>query len=258
MKVLFFTARILRYLVMIMLASVGSVSAQNQWIACSLPLAPQTMPGAKREATGLASDVLFAVAKSLDWQIEVRYMPWLRVVHEAKAGRCDIVYTVLHRQDYEQIFLFPQEPVLDQTNVLIVRKNSGITFDGDLEQFMRKYRIGMYQDKALDNKFEQMRSQPWANIQVSVDANQNLQMLMRGRIDAVIENDMTAIYELRKLGKLALVDVLSPALNTVPAYIVFPIKGRLGVKVAAFDTAVADFKKTSDYNRLINHYLGKD
>lgn len=215
--------------------------------ACSLTLPPQTMPNEKNKPDGYASEVLLGVSTVLGWSVRVWYMSWLRVVHEAKAGRCDIVYTVLRRNDYEQLFIFPEEPVLDQTNVLLTLRHSNIEFNGNLESFMRLYTVGLYQDKALDDNFESLRRKPWAKIQISVNAVQNLNMLLRNRIDAALENDMTAIYELRKLGQLDQVRILKPNLNTVPAYIVFPINGRLSADVDKFNKALKEFKKK---NRL--------
>lgn len=223
--------------------------------ACSLTLPPQTMPDEKSNPDGYASEVLLGVSASLEWSIDVRYMSWLRVVHEAHAGRCDVVYTVLRRTDYEQQFVFPDEPVLDQTNVLLTLRNNNIEFNGDLESFMRHYTLGLYQDKALDDNFENLRRQPWAKIQISVDAAQNLNMLLRNRIDAALENDLTAIYELRKLGKLAQVRILNPSLNTVPAYIVFPKNGRLSSEVTKFNQALIDFKKTNKFNEIRRKYF---
>lgn len=228
----------------------------QRWVACSLSLAPQTMPDANGQPTGYAVEVLQAVARQLDWEIEVRYMSWLRVVREAQLGRCDLVLTALRRTDYQDFLSFPREPVLQQSNVLLVRAGSGIRFDGDLERFMRQHTVGLYQDKAVDERFEQLRRAPWARLDVSVDAAQNMNKLLHGRFDAAIENEMTAVHELRKLGRLPEVTVLQPPLNVVPAYIAFPHAGRLVQQVARFDRAMVDFRKTNAFDALNRRYLG--
>lgn len=227
-----------------------------RWVACSLPLAPHTMPDAAGQATGYASEVLSAVSRQLGWDLEVRYMPWLRVVNEARQGRCDLVYTVLRRADYEEFLMFPREPVQQRDNVLLVRSDSGIRFDGDLESFMRKHTIGLYQDKAVDERFERLRREPWARIDVSVDAAQNMNKLLHRRFDAIIENEMTALHELRQLGRLQEVSVLKPPLNTVPAYIAFARAGRLVPQIGRFDEALAQYRKTPEYAALKHRYLG--
>ncbi len=227
-----------------------------RWVACSLPLAPHTMPDANGAPSGYASEVLLAVSHRLGWQLEVRYMPWLRVVSEAQAGRCDLVYTVLRRPDYERFLLFPATPVQQRANVLLVPADSGIRYHGDLEAFMRQHSIGLYQDKAVDARFEGLRRQPWARIDVSVDARQNMNKLVNGRFDAAIENDLTALHELRLLGRDKDVRILRPPLNEVPAYIAFAREGRLVPQVEVFDHALAAFRKTPAFDAIHRRYLG--
>ena len=41
----------------------------------------------------------------------------------------------------------------DRANLLVVRRGSGIRYDGDLEAFMRAHSVGLYRDKAVDNRF---------------------------------------------------------------------------------------------------------
>lgn len=238
------------------LAQAPATKQVPRWVACSLPLAPHTMPHAAGAPSGYASEVLLAVGQRLGWQLEVRYMPWLRVVSEAQAGRCDLVYTVLRRPDYERFLLFPATPVQQRANVLLVAANSGIRYDGDLESFMRQHSIGVYQDKAVDERFENLRRQPWARIDVSVDARQNMNKLVNGRFDAAIENDLTALHELRLLGRAKDVRILHPPLNEVPAYIAFARTGRLVPQVEVFDQALAAFRKTPAFDAIHRRYLG--
>lgn len=253
-------ARALEALAMLLacvaLFSVPTPAQAQRWVACSLPLAPHTMPDAQGQAAGYASEVLLAVARQLDWSLEVRYMPWLRVVHEAQLGHCDLVYTVLRRSDYEQFLLYPREAVQQRRNVLLVRADSDIRFDGDLERFMRQHTVGLYQDKAVDERFERLRRAPWARVDISIDAAQNMSKLLHGRFDAAIENDMTAVHELRQLGRLKEVTILQPALNTVPAYIAFPRAGRLVAQMARFDRAMAAFRKSPQFEAINHRYRG--
>ena len=172
------------------------VSAQQILRVCSLPLPPQTMLNAKHQPDGLAVKILQQVAPPLHWQLRIHYMPWLRVVAQAKRGQCDLVLTVLHRQDYESYMRFPKTAVLDQSNVLLVRQNSAILYHGDLEAFMRAHSIGLYSDKAVDQDFERLRVAPWARIDLADSTEQNMQKLVAGRFDAALENELSAMVAL--------------------------------------------------------------
>lgn len=229
--------------------------ASTEVRACTLPLPPQSMQDSNGQPDGYATRILLSIAEPLDWQLQINFMPWLRVVQEAKNGNCDLVYTVLKRGDYESYMVFPEEPVLDQVNVLLVRRDSGIAYNGNLETFMRRHSIGLYRDKAVDEQFQQLRAAPWARIDPASTPQQNLEKLLAGRFDAAIENDLTAIHLLRQLGRLEEANILQPPLNTTPAYIVFPRAGRLSEQGPAFDAALREFKKTPKFKELQNLYL---
>lgn len=225
--------------------------------ACSLPLPPQTMQDVQGRPDGYAVKILQAVATRLHWRLRIDYMPWMRVVADAQQGKCDLMLTVLRRDDYESYMVFPQTPILDQTNVLVVRRDQGIAYNGDLEAFMRQHSIGLYRDKAVDNDFERLRRAAWARVDLANTPVQNIEKLLAGRFDAAIENDLTAVYTLRGLGRLQEAQLLRPALNVTPAYVTFPHAGKATDKVAAFDAALRAFKRTAEFRRLKATYLGQ-
>lgn len=222
---------------------------------CSLVLAPQTMKDENGAPTGYAVEILQSVARSLRWKIRIDYMPWARVVAEVKAGRCDMAMTVLHFKDYAEYMLFPHEAILDQKNVLVVRRESHITYDGGLEKFMRTHTIGLYADKRVNDEFEALRGAPWARVDIVPSADLNMKKLLFKRFDAIVENDLNIIYEMRKLGRLAEVEILSPPLSVTPAYIVFGQKPESAARMRQYDYALAQFKKTDKFRALTGKYL---
>ncbi|CAN7428645.1 transporter substrate-binding domain-containing protein [Pseudoduganella sp. LjRoot289] len=222
---------------------------------CSLHLAPQTMQSADGSPTGYAVEILQHVARKLQWSIRIDYMPWARVVSETRAGRCDMAMTVLQFKDYAEFMLFPHESILDQKNVLVVRRGSKIRYDGNLEQFMRQHSIGLYVDKRVNDKFERLRAAPWARVDTAPSAVLNTKKLLFRRFDAIIENDLSVIFEMRKLGQLDDIEILSPPLSVTPAYIVFSQTPESKARSRKYDEALANFKKTARFKALTNRYL---
>lgn len=222
---------------------------------CSLSLPPQTMEGTDGAPTGYAVEILQHLASKLRWRIRIDYMPWARVVSETRARRCDMAMTVLHFRDYAEFMLFPNESILDQKNVLVVRRGSGIRYDGNLEQFMRRHSIGLYVDKRVNDEFERLRAAEWAEVDTAPSAVLNAKKLLFKRFDALIENDLSAIYGMRKLGRLAEIEILSPPLSVAPAYIVFSQALESKARSRAYDEALRNFKKTAAFRMLTNRYL---
>lgn len=245
-----------RCLALLLLLLPACVLAQTVRV-CSHPLPPHSMPDAQGEPDGYATRVLQGVAAQLGWQLDFRYMPWLRLVADAKAGECDILYTVLKRSDYEAFLNYPRTPVQLRANVLIVRRDSGIRYDGDIEAFMRRYSVGLYRDKAVDERFQTLRRQPWARVDETATPHQNMQKLLAGRFDAAIENNLTAVDELRQLGQLDAVEILQPPINVTEAYIAFPKTGKLHDGPQQFDDAFARFSRSAEFKAINRRYEGR-
>ena len=243
------------YLALLLLQAAPAFGADGLLRVCSLSLAPQTMQGADGAPTGYAVEILQHVARELRWSIRIDYLPWARVVSEIRAKRCDMAMTVLHFNDYAEYMLFPRESILDQKNVLVVRRGSRIRYGGDLEQFMRRHSIGLYADKRVNDEFERLRAAAWAVIDTAPSAVLNAKKLLFKRFDALIENDLSAIYEMRKLGRLADIEILSPPLSVAPAYIVFSQTPESQTRSREYDEALARFKKTAKFRTLTDRYL---
>lgn len=233
----------------------AAFAADRPLRVCSLSLAPQTMKDADDKPAGYAVEILHNVAAILHWQIRIDYLPWARVVSEMKLGRCDMAMTVLYFKDYAQYMLFPHEAILDQKNVLVVRRGSGIGFDGNLEKFMRRHSIGLYVDKRVNDEFETLRNAPWAQVDTVPSAELNMKKLLARRFDAIVENDLNVTYEMRKLGKLDEVDILSPPLSVTPAYIVFSHKPESLRRIRQYDAALRRFRRTEQFRALTGRYL---
>jgi polar amino acid transport system substrate-binding protein len=232
-----------------------AMAAEPPLRVCSLSLAPQTMKDADDKPAGYAVEILQNVAAALHWRLRIDYLPWARVVSEMKLGRCDMAMTVLYFKDYAEYMLFPHEAILDQKNVLVVRRGSGIRYDGNLEKFMRRHSIGLYVDKRVNDEFETLRSAPWARVDTVPSAEMNMKKLLVKRFDAIVENDLNVTYEMRKLGKLDEVDILSPPLSVTPAYIVFSRRPESRRRMRQYDAALARFKRTGKFRALASRYL---
>jgi polar amino acid transport system substrate-binding protein len=249
----------LLFIMVIFHQSQAEVPKKVNVMACSLPLPPQTMPSENGKPSGLAVEVLNAVSPKLNWNVNISYYPWLRVVQLAKEGKCDITMTVLKRKDYAEFMIFPEASIMDQNNMLITLKKQNATYDGNLETFLKSHSVALYADKAINDDFEKVRRQGWAKKQITsvTYPDQHLKMLLSGRVEAVIENWSTAVYKLRKLSKLDQVMFHQPPLNTTPAYITFPKRGRLTSKeIESFNAALSQFKRTEEYSFIRTKYLG--
>ncbi|NRR34069.1 transporter substrate-binding domain-containing protein [Oxalobacteraceae bacterium] len=242
-------------LTLLLLPPLAGLAAEPVMRVCSLSLPPQTMQNAAGKADGYAVEILQHVSNKLRWRIRIDYMPWARVVSEMQDRQCDMAMTVLHFKDYAEYMLFPREAILEQKNVLVVRRGEHIRYDGNLEKFMRQHTIGLYVDKRVNDQFETLRVAPWARVDVVASADLNIKKLLFKRFDAIIENDLNVIHELRKLGRVDDADILAPPLSVTPAYIVFGRHPQAEARIRQYDEALAHFKKTAQFKALSSRYL---
>ncbi len=247
--------RQLQFILVLIVQLLVSVSAaeepsQRHFTVCSHELPPHTFPTAEGKAGGYASAVLLAVADKLGWSLQIQYAPWMRARMDSQEGVCDLIYTILKTPEYERFFVFPEEALADRYNVLIVRKDSGIQYDGNLESFMRQHSVGLYKDKVVSPEFDRLRSTDWARVEEKPRATNIMKMLLAGRFDAAIENRATALYELAAMGHSADITILSPPLSVLPSYIAFSKKGRAVPYLADFNRELKAFKTSPAYTAL--------
>lgn len=227
--------------------------AAIELLACSHELPPHTYLENGRPS-GLATEILQEVARRLQWQLSIRYSNWIRTRAMAEAGQCDLIYTILKKDEYEKAFLYPQETLPERRNVFFVRRDRQLQYGGDLEAFMRQFSIGLYRDKAVSPLFDQLKQTTWARLNSPSESESLMRMLLAGRFDAAIENEETGIYELKKLGGRHLIEVLEPPIYVTPAYIAFSRKGRATGLVEAFSRELGHFKHSRQYTEIVEKY----
>lgn len=248
------TMRFILFFISTYYSNLAIASNALNFTACSHNLPPHTFLSPQGKASGLATEVFASVANELKWKITINYTTWSRARLNAENGKCDFIYTILKKNEYEEFAVFPNVHLADRQNVFLVRKDSSIRYDGDLEKFMRKYKIGLYADKAVSPLFDKLRLEPWAKIQSPISHENVINMLLKKRFDVAIENKATAIYDLKKIGALAQVEILSPPISITPAYIAFTKKGKALPYLNDFEKSLEDFKKTQSYLNIVKKY----
>lgn len=246
----------LRAALLLALACLGTLPAyaQTSFTVCSHTLPPHTFETPEGKAAGLASEVLLAVAKRLQWHLTINYATWMRARIDTETGRCDMIYTLLKKPEYEEFVRFPEQYITERHNVLVVRSKDGPTFDGDLETFMRTHVIGLYRDKAVSPLFDKLKNEPWVRLESPMHAESVMKMLLAGRVDAAIENSATAVYELRKMGRLNEVHMLKPSLYVTNAFVGFAKKGKAINYVDDFDRELKAFKASPEFRAITARY----
>jgi polar amino acid transport system substrate-binding protein len=232
-------------------AEVESSQARN-FKVCTHDLPPHSMKLKDGRPSGIATEILLAVTHRLGWHLTIQYYPWMRARVEAEKGYCDLIYTILKTPEYEKFAVYPKEHLEDRYNVIIVRKNSDLTYNGNLEEFMRRYRVGTYRDKVVSPLFDRLKTESWARLEYTTNSENIIRMLLSDRVDAVIENKATALYELGLLGKIDEAKILSPPVFVTPVFIAFSKNGKALPFLEEFENELKAFKLTHQYRTMVS------
>ena len=169
--------RFVAALVVAILAS-GPVLAADK----SLRLAATEYPpfyGKELENHGFITEIVTAAFERSGYRIDVKFLPWNRALEKTKDGAFDGLFTVWHRKEREQWFLY-SDPLPANEVGFYKRAEDDIQF-ADYDD-LRPYQIGVVLGYVNPPGFDE------ANLKtVTVfDDETNFRKLAKGRIDLVL------------------------------------------------------------------------
>lgn len=186
-------------------------------------------------------------------ELETVNVPWARIMHMMKSGETDIV-PAFKTVEREKFMDFSNENFLAQPVTIITRKDSDITYNGDLAE-LAKYRVGI----VLKISYGKVADEAIANgvlpkLEYAADGKQSILQLIRDRVDLIILNTLGAHHILQELGAVDRVKILYPAVQTTPTNLGFSKKRNLLMLRDSFDKALIEMKKDGTYNRILSQF----
>jgi polar amino acid transport system substrate-binding protein len=202
---------------------------------------------------GIGVELVKEAFRRMDQPVQVSIAPWARAMEQIRNGTVDGLFNV-YRTPERELFADYSELLQDETVVLFVRKNSPIEFRGDLAELsqhkfaaIRGYSYGRTFDKAVaDNVIN--------NIELMTLTEQSLRMLVMNRTDVVPSGRHVGKYYLYQRGLQDSVRELSPPLETVPTYLIFPKNSQLESIRQQFNKALQSMRNDDTYERIYQDF----
>lgn len=170
---------------------------------------------------GLHARKVSKVFEAAGHEVDYRFLPWRRSLELTKSGSLPATFSWSYVEDRTEDYIYPDHPVDRLRDVYFFRKDKFPTGFEPLSFEELKNRqltvVGIagywYQDALLD---------AGVTFQAVATENQAWTMLLYGRADLYIENDIVGRVHSRALlaEKAALIGFSEP-LRTVPVYILF-------------------------------------
>ena len=233
--------------------SIPVASAQTLVLAAADSVPTAYIDSGKQ--TGILVDVINEVFKRTGYSVEIAIMPWARCLAEVKAGKIDGIFSIYKTSARQEFLTYADEVLITQVQAFFVRKDSTISFDGDLNK-LSELRIGIINETSYGPRLDAaLSNRIFKNVDVAMNASTNIQKLLRDRIDVIPSYRHVVLGSATTLGVAGSIKELSPAIEAIPSYLAFSNKKDYARAIGAFNEALRSMKQDGTYDAIFNKYL---
>ncbi len=197
---------------------------------------------------GLAADLVRTALLEADYQVEATVETWPRAYRGTAVGVYDVVAAIWHSADRDQDLVFSDAYLLNDI-VLLARRGIGLEFE-NLDD-LTGYRIGVVDEYAYDEAFD-----THANLTRVTNNHlvQNLLLLQRGEIDAVVGDKWSILFEISRVMPDALGDfefLPKPIARRALRIGVSRQNNNAAEIASAFDRAISAMREDGRYDTIV-------
>lgn len=208
--------------------------------------------------TGLDNDLVKAIFKQANCQINFVKRPWARALKEIEAGSIDLASGASMNDERKQYAHF-SIPYRDETMVLMVRKGEASKYD------LRKitdiagiqFELGVVRDFYYGDDHKAGLEDPTYNKKVSEvqDDTANLKKLAAKRTDGILIDKYVGPYLAKQMGIYDQFEVHPVPINSDNIYLMFSQKTVTPVFVDSINTAIDTLKDNGELDTILQRYL---
>jgi polar amino acid transport system substrate-binding protein len=205
--------------------------------------------------TGLLVDVVEEAFKRAGYRVEIKLMPWARCLVEVKAGTIDSIFSVYQTRERQEFLAYAEEVLITQVQAFFVRKDSAITFDGDLNK-LSELRMGIINQTSYGHRLDSaLEKGLFKKVDTPHSASSNVQKLLHDRVDVIPSYRHVVLHTARTLGAAGDIKELSPAIEAIPSYLAFSNKRDSTKVISALNQALRAMKKDGTYDAIFRKYF---
>ncbi|GAB4279926.1 MAG: transporter substrate-binding domain-containing protein [Deferrisomatales bacterium] len=220
-------------------------AAERPVLLATLHWPPYVVEGA--EGKGFFSEVVVEAFRREGRAVEIRFLPWARGLREAEEGRLDGIYPAYRTEARERRFRY-SEGIVAGPLMLCARKGSAVRYRTLRD--LAGYRIGVVRGYANTPEFD--AADYLTRDEATTDA-QNLEKLLRGRVDLIVIDRFVAEYLLGREGRLGAVEFVGPPLDRKPLYVMFSRRSPgCDALAEAFDRGLRSMRRDGTLQRMLS------
>lgn len=210
------------------------------------------------EITGLDNDLVKAIFKQADCQVNFVKRPWARGLKEIEAGTIDFASGASLNAEREAFSHF-SIPYRDETMVLMVRKGESDSYKlrkiTDITDM--KFELGIVRDYFYGEDHKQGLENPAYKKKISEvkDDVTNLKKLAAKRIDGLLIDKYVGPYLAKQEGIFDKIEVHPVYINSDNIYLMFSKKTVTPAFVDSINNAIDALKASGEFDQILEQYL---
>lgn len=208
-----------------------------------------------RVIKGLAVDVVSEAFKRQGYTVELQMLPWTRALQMVQDGDADGIFCAFYSEERGEYLQYLDEPLAYEAQFVYTPKGSPVKFDGTIES-LKPYRIGMIQDYFFGAEFENAKKSGELKVEEVTDLPTDIQKLLEGRIDAMVDHHLSTLYYLKKMGvQDKVIEQPTPLREPEGLYLCFSKKRNVDPElIRKIDEELVKMKGDGSYKEIINRY----
>lgn len=202
---------------------------------------------------GADLDLARTVLERMGYRTTVRLLPWKRVLQEAKLQQGDAIVDISFEEQRLAWLHYPEEPLSQSSEVIFFPLNKPVDYQNT--ESLNGLRIGTQAGYAYGDIFLTATNFTRVPMMGENTMVKQLHLMMAGRLDAVVLNQVVGRHLLMKQGLQDQVGHSSKAVtDNNHNFLAFTHRPGHEKLAYQFSLALQAFKKTPEYRSLLSRY----
>jgi polar amino acid transport system substrate-binding protein len=219
---------------------------------------PYVFTGEDGKIYGAAAEIVSEVLRKMNIQnFTMGTYPWTRTMKMITDGEVNALFTILKNKEREELFFFPDEPILFSKWVFFIRKADAGKLKYDSFEDLKGKRIGLVKDVKYTAELWDFVIMEKIYETVATE-DLNIIKLVKNRVDYIATELGTGIYLAKKAGyENDIVPLSKNPILSAPIFIIFSPKLVKKEFVNNFSDELKKLKIEKKYSEILKKYLEK-
>lgn len=209
---------------------------------------------------GIDADIVREAMRRMECRLSLAKLPWARALMELERGRVDMLSGAYRTSERERYAHYASTVGLISPNVLFVRdsKIDWREFAGLRDILVAGFVLGAQVKVSYSEEFDDLARDPRFRKKLQYAPRRELlwAMLARNRVDAVIADRLTGLYEIRGLGLEEQIFPTDMVVSDEPAFFIFSKATVDQAFVERFDSVLQAMLNDGAFEAIVQRYTG--